>query len=615
MASTMISNSHNDHQATKSIDVGSMFLMDLSVQESDSALDQTSPPVYRDADNDALVFPIYHPQSQQQPALALGGDNKLFSLSAAHQLDSTRRRNNLFHPYENNFTDSSIVMNNQHEEHNLNHLDQPFQLQRVAIALEAQQTAVAPHQIHQYQQNNGGTVGAGDIIMSTNIINNNIVHADEDEDDIDLNAAADDYEDNYLAGSLDRLASAINHNNNDHHHHQHQRNHRNIINNNYTTTLEQQQQQQNVAGPINNMLGFNISNNGNNHNKRSIKPTSRRHLTSTVTVAQPQPPPELGDTWSSASSATSSSSLSLSEDESFALESSSGTSLSASFTSNELDVNGHDDQQVDRISTATREDSGVLDLKDLDSNQSNGTANIFDELASNTNNIMMDFETNSLFSNDQPNNINSTTNLITKSSTKSSLTSSANLGNSSNQRQSHNQHLQQHQSTAPLGINAARRSVSASLPIQVPARQMKKDLNKLKLTNMLMEREFEAELANDGFNDAIDEQKCDQEPQKQQMKLEPPKRTTTSSSNANNRSLLLDDEEEEFLDQEFNENHQNHYPNDELDGGNLRAEENPMKLFASIQALAKSLHEDAELFGSLPPKRLLESPIRSIALV
>lgn len=75
------------------------------------------------------------------------------------------------------------------------------------------------------------------------------------------------------------------------------------------------------------------------------------------------------------------------------------------------------------------------------------------------------------------------------------------------------------------------------------------------------------------------------------------------------------DEDDAFLDREFNENHYNHYLLDGLDDEHLTAEEDPMRLFASIQALAKSLHEDAELFGSLPPKRLLESPIRSIAFV
>lgn len=73
------------------------------------------------------------------------------------------------------------------------------------------------------------------------------------------------------------------------------------------------------------------------------------------------------------------------------------------------------------------------------------------------------------------------------------------------------------------------------------------------------------------------------------------------------------DQDDAFLDREYNENHYNHYLLDGLDDEHLTAEEDPMRLFASIQALAKSLHEDAELFGSLPPKRMLESPIRSIA--
>lgn len=80
-------------------------------------------------------------------------------------------------------------------------------------------------------------------------------------------------------------------------------------------------------------------------------------------------------------------------------------------------------------------------------------------------------------------------------------------------------------------------------------------------------------------------------------------------------SLPAFNDDDSFLDQEFNENHHNHYSVNDLDDENLSAEEDPMRLFASIQALARSLHEDSELFGSLPPKRLLESPIRSIALV
>lgn len=74
------------------------------------------------------------------------------------------------------------------------------------------------------------------------------------------------------------------------------------------------------------------------------------------------------------------------------------------------------------------------------------------------------------------------------------------------------------------------------------------------------------------------------------------------------------DDDDAFLNQEFNANHHNRYPIDEFDCEHLTAGEDPMRLFASIQALAKSLHDDDELFGSLPPKRMLESPIRSIAL-
>lgn len=67
-------------------------------------------------------------------------------------------------------------------------------------------------------------------------------------------------------------------------------------------------------------------------------------------------------------------------------------------------------------------------------------------------------------------------------------------------------------------------------------------------------------------------------------------------------NLAAFDDDDAFLNQEFNANHHNHYPIDELDREHLTAEEDPMRLFASIQALAKSLHEDSELFGSLPPK-------------
>lgn len=93
----------------------------------------------------------------------------------------------------------------------------------------------------------------------------------------------------------------------------------------------------------------------------------------------------------------------------------------------------------------------------------------------------------------------------------------------------------------------------------------------------------------------------------------PPSSSSTKRANtvANAVSYLSD---HDFLEQEYNDNHHNHYSTDESDGEPLSAEDNPMKLFESIQALARSLHEDAELFGSLPPKRTLESPIRSLLL-
>lgn len=138
--------------------------------------------------------------------------------------------------------------------------------------------------------------------------------------------------------------------------------------------------------------------------------------------------------------------------------------------------------------------------------------------------------------------------------------------------------------------------MSASVPIQVPVRQMRKDLNKMKLKLMT--------------NELVSEH-----PQQQQE----------SSPNRTNGHLVTElksratfvfggDDDDAFLEQEFNENHHNHYPINDRDDERLRADEDPMRLFANIQALAKSLHEDAELFGSLPPKRLFESPVRSIAL-
>lgn len=80
-------------------------------------------------------------------------------------------------------------------------------------------------------------------------------------------------------------------------------------------------------------------------------------------------------------------------------------------------------------------------------------------------------------------------------------------------------------------------------------------------------------------------------------------------------NIVAFDDDEAFLDQEFNANHHNHYPIDELDREHVTAEDDPMRLFASIQALAKSLRDDSEVFGSLPPKRMLESPIRSMLAV
>lgn len=66
------------------------------------------------------------------------------------------------------------------------------------------------------------------------------------------------------------------------------------------------------------------------------------------------------------------------------------------------------------------------------------------------------------------------------------------------------------------------------------------------------------------------------------------------------------DDFDDFLEQEYNDNHHKHYRL-EHDQDHLRADENPMKLFESIQALARSLHEDSELFGSLPKRYSYDS--------
>lgn len=76
-----------------------------------------------------------------------------------------------------------------------------------------------------------------------------------------------------------------------------------------------------------------------------------------------------------------------------------------------------------------------------------------------------------------------------------------------------------------------------------------------------------------------------------------------------------DEDYDEFFNQEYNESHQNRYLRDkDSDGEPPRAGDDPMKLFESIQALARSLHKNTNLVGSLPPKRLIASPVRSLAL-
>lgn len=303
-----------------------------------------------------------------------------------------------------------------------------------------------------------------------------------------------------------------------------------------------------------------------------------------VKIVEPQPPPAVY------SREPHQSSCSLS-DESFGASSSSGTSLSASFSA------ASEQENEDKGSTTTREDSGVLDMKDLEGQLNNSYDNENDEELCHPNH-------NQRFEQEKPISSNITsTNLINKSV--------------NNNHSNHHNFIRKHQNrpgkpadnndiSSNNNSSKSKRSVSASLPIQVPVRQMKKDLNKMKL-NLVNE-----ELATENHS--------------------PPKTMNrecniNTNDNSKQRSASHDyqndrrhgmpftpDDDDAFLEQEFNANHHNHYPIDEFEE-HPRAEEDPMGLFASIQALARSLHEDAELFGSLPPKRLLESPIRSIALV
>lgn len=172
-----------------------------------------------------------------------------------------------------------------------------------------------------------------------------------------------------------------------------------------------------------------------------------------------------------------------------------------------------------------------------------------------------------------------------------------------------------------------RPNVVASLPIQVPARRTRGDFNSMKLNMMKVEEEAAALAASAAaLNAAASGSKRASSSGAASSAATSDESTSSSTATEDSDSFspvrrgdrnrpAPFDEDDAFLDREFNENHYNHYVLDGLDDEHLTAEEDPMRLFASIQALAKSLHEDAELFGSLPPKRLLESPIRSIAFV
>lgn len=258
-------------------------------------------------------------------------------------------------------------------------------------------------------------------------------------------------------------------------------------------------------------------------------------------------------------------------------------SLSASYsTSSEVDE--------ERGSATTREDSGVLDMKDLDSQLNNSYDDEHDEVAS-FNRIKSDGKRH-----EQENSISHVdvlaSNLNSHATIPTCTANCSDINNShisrpirpTNNNSNTNHHNHQHRSSNSI------RSVSASLPIQVPGRHMKKDVKQLKLSLLGKKQTSEQQSDGKGHRSSTD-QLLDE----------------TDSANA------AADDFDEFLEQEYNDNHHNHYPVDEYDRELLKADKNPMELFESIQALARSLHEDADLFGSLPPKRLLESPIRSLA--
>lgn len=335
-----------------------------------------------------------------------------------------------------------------------------------------------------------------------------------------------------------------------------------------------------------------------------------------ITIAEPQPPPEIVEHQQSSPSLS---------DESFVTSSGSssegscisgdGNSLSSSYTATSCEAGDDDDDddnedRQERGSTTTREDSGVLDMKDLDSQL----------------NKSYDYDNQRLKPEKPISNDTTATNLINKSANNhNNKTFNKNPITSSNYHQGHHHHHHHrhnhyhrgHQFTSGReAVNSGKRSVSASLPIQVPARQMKKDLNKLKL-DLIRDGSMEATASAATTTIIPSQTSTASNNHKQGNGMNDIMKHSSAASNCafrHDNQWAIADEFDEFLEQEYNDNHQNHYPIDKYDGENLRAEENPMKLFESIQALARSLHEDAELFGSLPPKRMLESPIRSIAL-
>lgn len=307
-----------------------------------------------------------------------------------------------------------------------------------------------------------------------------------------------------------------------------------------------------------------------------------------VTIVEPQPPPELLEHHSSSS---------LSDGSYVASE---GNSLSASSYSASSNAEGDDRGST----TTTREDSGVLDIKDLDSQLNNSYDNEHVEgychPKLNKQRLLQE-KPISNSSTKATNLINKSVNNYNRNTSNSSYVTTSHpnqptndnnniCSSSSNNNQHYNHHHQNHRSHS-------KRAVSASLPIQVPARQMKKDLKKSKLNMIIKNSTATTSMQTDEQESSL---------------------SGADRSPYNNRSAAMPagvDDFEEFLEQEYNENHHNHYPIDEYDDEHLRAGENPMKFFESIQALARSLHEDTELFGSLPPKRMLESPIRPFALV